>query len=119
MNELRKFSLKYFFAGTLTAAFLLLLTWEAGAGYVRDRNFYSALTTADTTPVKKTDSLPARDTIPKDTIPAKQTDTIPVKQRTDSLLNGDTVLRRDSVVTDTFSLKLSKDSLDAPVYYEA
>src|ERR1700741_2702153 len=108
MNELRKFSLKYFFAGTLTAAFLLIITWEAGAGYVRDRNFYSALTTSDTVPVKKTDSLSSHDTTTTDTIPAKQTDTIPVKQKRDSLLigNGDSVLRRDSVVTDTFSLKL-------------
>jgi len=133
MNELRKFSLKYFFAGTLTAAFLLMLTWEAGAGYVREDNFYSALTTADTTrPVKNTDSLTSRDTLPTDTIPAKRADTIPVKQNKDSLFRTnadsslidtlpgrDSLLRRDSVVTDTFSLKLSKDSLDAPVYYEA
>jgi len=87
MNELRKFSLKNFFAGTLTAAFLLMLTWEAGAGYVREDNFYSALTTADTTrPVKNTDSLTSRDTLPTDTIPAKRADTIPVKQNKDTLL---------------------------------
>src|SRR5438128_12197219 len=112
MNGLRKFSLKYFFAGTLPAAFLLMLTWQAGAGYVRGSNFYSALTTEDTTkPVKKTDSLSSSDSITTDTIPAKQTDTIPVKQGKDSILivNGDTtvlkdsLLRRDSVVTDTFS----------------
>src|SRR6185503_19050615 len=101
--------------------------------YVREDNFYSALTTADTTrPVKNTDSLTSRDTLPTDTIPAKRADTIPVKQNKDSLFRTnadsslidtlpgrDSLLRRDSVVTDTFSLKLSKDSLDAPVYYEA
>ncbi|MEJ0101258.1 MAG: putative LPS assembly protein LptD [Bacteroidota bacterium] len=114
MNKLRKFSLKYLFAGTLTAASLLMLTWKAGAGYVRENNFYSALTSSDTTkPVKKTDSLPQSQ--------VNVTDTIPVKQTMDSSLSptGDSLLRRDSIVTDTFSLKMSKDSLDAPVFYEA
>jgi hypothetical protein len=119
MNKLRKFSSKYLFAGTLTAGSLLFLTWKAGAGYVRVDNFYSALTSSDTLkPLKKADSLQQQAVSVTDTIPGKQ-DSLK-KNVADSLTGkGDTLIRRDSVVTDTFSLKLSKDSLDAPVYYEA
>lgn len=116
MNKLRKFSLKYLFAGTLTAGFLLFLTWKAGAGYVRVNNFYSALTSVDTIPVKK-ESVKA--TVVTDTIPLKAVDSLKTLKNDTTGLKNDSLIRRDSVVTDTFSLKLSKDSLDAPVFYEA
>src|SRR5882762_1234604 len=111
MNKLRKFSLKYLFAGTLTAASLFTLTWKAGAGYVRENNFYSALTSSDTTkPVKGTDSLRPSQGSVADTIPVKQKSDSLYKadslNRNDSLIKGDSLLRRDSVVRDTFSLKL-------------
>jgi lipopolysaccharide assembly outer membrane protein LptD (OstA) len=52
------------------------------------------------------------------------TDTIPVNRRADSLSSlrkTDTIPSNDSLVTktDTFNLKVSKDSLDAPVAYKA
>ncbi|MGC4038969.1 MAG: putative LPS assembly protein LptD [Chitinophagaceae bacterium] len=123
MNKLRKFSLKYLFAGTLTAAFLLFITWESLAGHVRVNNFYSALTSADTSkPLSSTDTVPPRQkdsaqkSIINDTIPVKPVDSL---TNDSTRLKSDSLIRHDSVVIDTFSLKMSKDSLDAPVYYEA
>jgi LPS-assembly protein len=64
--------------------------------------FYKSLTQRDTVPVVN------NDTIVKDSIPPK-----------DSLIKktGDSTIKVQ--VKDTFDLKLSKDSLDAPVEYEA
>ncbi|MBS1575898.1 MAG: LPS-assembly protein LptD [Bacteroidetes bacterium] len=118
MNKLRKFSLKYLFAGTLTAGFLLFLTWKAGAGYVRVNNFYSPLTSSDTLPVKRDTAQPSAQLI-RDTIPVTTVDSLKKTPKDSLALKSDSLTRRDSVVTDTFSLKLSKDSLDAPVFYEA
>ncbi|MES1216428.1 MAG: putative LPS assembly protein LptD [Bacteroidota bacterium] len=120
MIKLRKFSSKYLFAGALTAVFLFILTWKTAAGYAQAQFFYSALTSSDTIrPANKPDS-----TIRSE--PAK-TDTIPVKQKVDSLSLtdsskhiNDSLPHSDSTTrVDTFSLKLSKDSLAAPVVYEA
>ncbi|HEU4574685.1 MAG TPA: putative LPS assembly protein LptD [Chitinophagaceae bacterium] len=100
MIRLRKFSLKYLFAGILTAAFLFTITWKSAARYVHTEKFYIPLTAQDTVPVKKNDSL---------LLPAKNpADTIPVRLKTDSTQR-----------IDTFSLKMSNDSLEAPVKYEA
>ena len=122
MIKLRKFNSKYLFAGALTAVFLFILTWKGTAGYVRDKNFYRALTTVDTiSPVKANDTIPPAK--PKsDTIPSTQkTDTSTIKKVADSLSVNDTIPFPDSVLvkTDTFSLRMSADTLDAPVFYEA
>jgi hypothetical protein len=50
----------------------------------------------------------------QDTTPVKK-DTIPTVRGTDSLKKGDSAI----VKNDTFDIKLSKDSLDAPVQYKA
>ncbi|MCW3117630.1 MAG: hypothetical protein JWM28_1712, partial [Chitinophagaceae bacterium] len=123
MIKLRKFSSKYLFAGALTAVFLFILTWKTAAGYAQAKNFYSALTGMDTLPpVHKADTLlPPGDRRP-DTIPVKQgPDSLRVPPVPDSLLNKkDSIPLLDSTIrTDTFSLKLSKDSLEGPVVYEA
>jgi LPS-assembly protein len=105
MRMLRKSTLKYFFAGTVTVFIFCTLTWKTARGYVPSQKIYSVLTTAPDTikPVTKDDSLRNRDKIPEDSISTNSlVDTIPPKNR-----------------VDTFEYKLSKDSLDAPVHYEA
>ncbi len=103
---MNKFNPKYLFAGLLTVIFFTQ-TWKTTANYSYKQNFYTALTAQqDTVPLKFKDSIikrpPVADTIKKD-----------------SLLNSKTI--PDTLINkiDTFDLKLSKDSLDAPVEYEA
>ncbi len=108
MKQLRKFSLNYFSAGILTAATAVIfcsLTWKTAAAHVSPTDFYSTLTTLQDTvkPILKRDSL---------------------QNRNDSLI--DSMVARPIVDTtnpiqkvDTFAFKVSKDSLDAPVKYEA
>jgi hypothetical protein len=107
MMLLHKFRSKYLFAGLLTAIFFTQ-TWKSSANYSYHQNFYIALTDQrDTVPQKTKDSLAKRPSI-------NTTDTL----KNDSLSKDalvDTSINR----VDTFDLKLSKDSLDAPVYYEA
>ncbi len=102
MNGLRKFSLKYFFTRPLLVVILATVTVTATAQRVPGRDFDSLLT-------KKNDTIPLkRDSI--NFIPADtgfiSSDTIP---------EGDTTIQ----VIDTFSLKLSKDTLSSPVQYYA
>ena len=108
MKQLRKFRLNYFSAGILTAAAAVIfctLTWKTAAAHATSSYFYSTLTTQQDTvrPILKNDSL---------------------HNRNDSL-NDSTVARaiidttRPSQKIDTFAFKVSKDSLDAPVAYEA
>jgi hypothetical protein len=99
MKDGGKFSLKYIFIGLFTQL-LIILTLSSFANYPFSRNFNSALT------------LQQRDTIPV------RGDTIPVKK--DSLGN----IIRDSTgkliqQIDTLNVKISSDSLDAPVQYAA
>ena len=103
MTELRKFSLKSFCFAFVTM-FCIAITWKSEARYTRPFEIYSTLT-SDTTPIPKKilgqvspvqiDTSKKRDT-------TRITDTIPPTQK-----------------VDTFSLRLSKDTLDAPVNYEA
>ncbi len=95
MNGLRKFSLNYFFIRLLLAVILWSVTVAATAQHIPNKNFDSLLT-------KKTDTLPSI----SDTIPFILSDTIPVV---------DTLVQK----IDTFSLKLSKDTLAAPLQYYA
>src|SRR5438045_288036 len=104
MRMLRKFTLKYFLAGILTSFIFCTLTWKTAQAYSPSHDFYSVLTTAQDTikPVNQNDSLRNRNKIPGDSSRKSLVDTIPPKNR-----------------VDTFEYKLSKDSLDAPVHYQA
>ena len=106
MMLLHKFRSKYLFAGLLTAIFFTQ-TWKSSANYSYTQNFYTALTPQqDTVPQKTKDSLIKRPSI-------NATDTLKKDSLSKELI--DTSIIR----VDTFDLKLSKDSLDAPVEYEA
>jgi len=100
MRKLRKFTLNYFLAGIATVI-ICTLTWKTALAHVPAKNFYSVLTSQQDTikPVNKFDSIRNKNRIPGDSLSIN--DSIP-KNR-----------------TDTFEYKLSKDSLDAPVNYEA
>jgi LPS-assembly protein len=108
MKQLRKFRLNYFSAGILTVAIVMIfcpLTGKATSAHVPSNLFYSTLTTQQDTvkPLLKSDSLRIRkDSLSDSTISTALTDTTKPGQR-----------------IDTFSFKMSKDSLDAPVVYEA
>jgi hypothetical protein len=101
MNGLRKFSLKNFFIRALLAVILIAVTQNTTAQRTSPKEFDSLLT-------KPADTIKPRLT-PQPTPPLTVTasDTIPGK---DSL----TVQK-----IDTFSLKLSKDTLEAPIQYTA
>jgi len=107
MMLLHKFRSKYLFAGLLTAIFFTQ-TWKSSANYSYTQNFYTALTPQqDTVPQKTKDSLIKRPAI-------NATDTL----KRDSL-SKDALIDTSIIRVDTFDLKLSKDSLEAPVNYEA
>jgi hypothetical protein len=107
MKQLYKSTLKYFSAGTLTAAFSVIFSSLSGKStdsHVSVHFFDSPLTaSSDTTkPLLRGDSLRKLISTTRDSIDAHNLrDTLP-KQK-----------------IDTFSFKVSKDSLDAPVKYEA
>jgi lipopolysaccharide assembly outer membrane protein LptD (OstA) len=108
MTRLHKFRSNYLFAGLLTAVFFTQ-TWKSSANYSNPQNFYIALTPQqDTIPQKNKDSL-----IKKPPINTADTSKI------DSLSKINVLTDTSIVKIDTFDLKLSKDSLDAPVNYEA
>lgn len=102
MTERNKFSLKkicYFF---IAICFSIAITWKSEARHIRTSEIYSTLTS--------------------DTIPKVKKDSLSLLRNTDTIIKkGDTLVRRvDTLpVVDTFDLKLSKDTLDAPVEYEA
>ncbi|MBC7949563.1 MAG: LPS-assembly protein LptD [Chitinophagaceae bacterium] len=107
MRQLHEFSSKFFFIAILTVASLFIVTSNASAQRLPGRVFTRPLTT-DTIPPRinngntnRVIANPTRDTIP----PGDSS----------RLLNDS--LRGQKV--DTFSLKLSKDTLDAPVNYYA
>lgn len=103
MEHLYKFRPNYFLYGILTAVILFTLTWKTAANSVRVPIFYSPLTSCtDTTKPL----LPTNDPAQKEMNPADTT----------MLPLIDTGAKPK---VDTFSLKLSKDSLDAPLHYEA
>ena len=105
---LHKFRSNYLFAGLLTAIFFTQ-TWKSTANYSNHQNFYIALTAQlDTVPQKNKDSLIKQ-------LPISAADT----SRRDSLSKINALADTSIVKVDTFDLKLSKDTLDAPVEYEA
>ncbi|MEJ8819914.1 putative LPS assembly protein LptD [Lacibacter sp. H407] len=82
---------------------------------------YSLSDTVPVSPVKKTSSTPVLQTRATETPTGKilLNDTIPPKK--DSVAVADSLQLRDSMVQkiDTFDLKMSKDTIDAPVDFEA
>src|SRR5258706_5983389 len=106
MRQLHKFSSKYFRIAISTVAIFCAITSKTQA----QRNPDTLLTRP----------LTARDTIP----PKKDTTSrvLIISADTTHLATDSSNLSKDSLSlqkTDTFSLKLSKDTLDAPVKYEA
>ena len=95
MNGLRKFSLNYFFIRPLLVVILFSVTVVAAAQRIPGKDFDTLLT-------KRTDTLP----VFKDSISFVSSDTIPINY---------TMVQK----IDSFSLKLSKDTLEAPLQYYA
>ncbi len=113
MKRLRKFRLNYLLTGVLTACLFFTQTWKSAANYSVSLFFYNALTAnKDTVPPN-----PGKDSLLRIRALNKN-DTVP-KPPADSLKNRLPVPDSLGIKTDTFSLKISKDSLDAPVNYEA
>lgn len=114
MTRLHKFSLKYLLAGLLTVFLFFTQTWKSEGNYQYAKNFYNPLTSLpDTVPQKNKDTIPKRP-------PINAADTSK-KNIPDSLLKQNSRIDSATAIskTDTFNLKVSKDSLDAPVRYEA
>ncbi|MEO5562447.1 MAG: putative LPS assembly protein LptD, partial [Chitinophagaceae bacterium] len=101
MNQLLKFTLKYLFIRITAAVIFFTVTWKAGAQRVIRPEIDSILT-------KRTDTIKPRVTTPTDRVVFISSDT--------TIVPGDTTKPQR---IDTFSLKLSKDTLSAPVVYYA
>lgn len=100
MSGLRKFSLISFLTRPLLVVVLLFVTTVAAAQRIPTKDFGSHLT-------KKSDTIPTANIISSDTLAGNiLLDTIP---------GDDTSLQK----IDTFSLKLSKDTLESPLQYYA
>ena len=111
-NKCRKFKRNYIFTFTLLLL-TIAITYNVWAKSNRHIPFYNTLTApADT-------SYPLKDTIP---VHASADSAFKIS---DSLVTNDStgMLHADSsekrVKTDTFDIKISKDSIDAPVNYKA
>ncbi len=94
MTDLYKISLKRICFTFVTIAFCIVITNSCEAQITKRSEIYSTLT-SDTIPGKKNDSLLLRDS---------------------GMINRDTMPQQR---VDTFPLRFSKDTLDAPVVYEA
>lgn len=102
MTESNKFSLKKICYSFIAILFSIAITWKSEARYIATPEIYSTLTT--------------------DTIPLVKKDSLSLQRNADTIIRGsDTTIRTTDTVpsVDTFDLKLSKDTLDAPVEYEA
>ena len=107
MKQLLKFRSIYCSAGILTATIVLIictLTCKTTSAHVPPNRFYSTLTWQQDTvkPLLRNDTIPNK----KDTLIDSTGKVLP-----------DTTLPAQKI--DTFAFKVSKDSLDAPVSYEA
>ena len=116
MARLHKFRRKNFCFVLAATAFSIAITWKSEARCTSAFEIYSTLTT-DTIPHPKKVLGPI--TQPGDTIPKNISDSAIISRSdsTDTLNLKDTLPPAQKI--DTFSLKLSKDTLDAPVNYEA
>ncbi|MBX9785223.1 MAG: LPS-assembly protein LptD [Chitinophagaceae bacterium] len=116
MNIAYKVNYKYVLLTVSAVLILYGLTVEGRTAFRRRGDFYFPLTSVDTVPAK---SKQGAKKIPVAAL-ALKTDTVaPVKK--DSSLITDSISVKDSLVTkiDTFNLKISKDSIDAPVQFTA
>ncbi len=102
MKRLRKFRPNYLFTGALTAVLFCTVTWKASAYRAPLKEIGSPLTAF------------AADTVP--TLPKNDTGILRPGADTTKRPLPDSIVKQK---VDTFSLKISKDSLDAPVKYEA
>lgn len=101
MKQLRKFRPNYFFTRTLIAVILCTITWKATAGHLMISEFRRALTiNTDTIIPPKVDSFRRL---------------VPTRVDTIKFSSNDSSKQR----IDTFFLKISKDSLEAPLKYSA
>ncbi len=115
MNGLHKFRLKYLLTGILTAFLFFTQTWKSAGFYLYNKNFYINLTSsADTI---KPVSL--KDSSLKKSIHNNSDSSIRVFSDSSRVLKPKIDTIRNNIKIDTFSYKISKDSLDAPVEYEA
>jgi hypothetical protein len=104
MNQLYKFSSNYFLKGTLITAIFCTETWKTSAAPNISPYFYSVLTARTDTlkPLIRPDFLRFTNNATTDTTIKPPVDTSGRKEK-----------------IDTFSLRISKDSLDAPLKYSA
>jgi LPS-assembly protein len=125
MNNVYKGKAKSISA-SMMAAFLALVTIVNAGKLHHRKEFYKILTT-DTIPSQKKDTIISRkikssSPIIRQTRPAIK-DTIPVTDTTLKKLQTDSVIAvSDTGIyqrIDTFDIKISKDTLSAPVYYHA
>ncbi|MBL7740561.1 MAG: LPS-assembly protein LptD [Chitinophagaceae bacterium] len=106
MTQLHEFTSKFFLSAILTVAIFCTQTCRVEAQRIPGRNIIRPLTGADT-------SKPRLPNVAVPRVIANTADTTGISDS--SRLNNDSLPSR----TDTFSLKLSKDTLDAPVNYSA
>ena len=102
MTESNKFSLKKNCYSLIAFSFCIAITWKGEARDIAAAEIYSTLTS--------------------DTIPQPRKDSFNPLQKPDTIIRGgDTIIRTaDTIpIVDTFDLKLSRDTLDAPVQYKA
>lgn len=126
MNQSCKVNYKSVLIAALAAILLYGITVQGHAAFHQHTSFFSPLTFLknDTVPApatkktvqKKPVVAPLRDSVTKNRL---VNDTIPLKK--DSVNRNDTLPPNDSTVQqiDTFGLKMSNDSIDAPVEFEA
>ena len=105
MKQLYKFRPNFFLNQVLTAALLFTLTWKTAAINIDPHFFYSPLTAVIDTTIRP---LIKKDSLSQLTINANDTTKLPGK---------DSFVVRQRI--DTFSLKISKDSIEAPLKYAA
>jgi LPS-assembly protein len=104
MKQLYKFTHNYFSATLLMAILFYTQTWKTTSYTGSSSNFYKGLTSA----VDTTKPLPNNDSIGIKTLADGDTTKLP---------GSDSSIYKSRV--DTFNLKMSKDSLEAPLKYEA
>lgn len=107
MRQLYKIRPKYLFNVICTAAILFTVTWKTAANGATAKMFDSPLTTWQQ----------QQDTTKKKPVAKDSTQQLQIIASDTTRLNPFDTTKKQ--VTDTFLLKMSKDSLDAPVKYEA
>ncbi len=111
----------------MVAALIALVTIVNAGKLHHTKEFYKTLT-SDTIPAAKKDTLVPRKTKPvppsSKLISATVTDTLPItdtsgKEQVEIKSAADTGIILQKQQVDTFDIKISKDTLSAPVYYHA